>query len=166
MTVQNALSGLITQIDAAYDQLTKQAEMLRDAFFNDAKQNLAEGRMHVPIVITVTKIRGTYTSISWARMVAKKRNSNSKTMPFPRKISKGTGRGSKSFSYPATCFTFLDPEMRHLVLQYEKVLTLVREEANRLLQLRKDTIQLIEMDALTEELCAKLTSNLSLSGRA
>ena len=146
MHEKSDFQAIIQQIDAAYAALIERAELLRDSFFLDARDLLNNGRKHVPIVMSIQKSTGNSTAIRWARMYAKRGTENSKTKPIPRLISKGTGRGLKSYAYPATCFQFLEPEMRHLVLHYDKHLSVIREQASLLLNHRKGVQKLLVMD--------------------
>lgn len=156
-------NSMINQLDASYAELMKTAELYRHAFFIEAKECLGEQRKHVPIVIHIHKSPGNSSSICWARMLAKKGDGITKTKPFPRRIAKGTGRGRKTYSYPASCFQFLEPELRHLVLHYDKFLSVIREQASKLLQQRKEIVKLLEMEANGAEFYKNRLSLVTLS---
>ncbi len=124
-------------LDSTYDELMNGAQLLAEAFFIEAKDELEGDLTHIPIVISLRKHAGKSTSINWARMYISKGQSKGSARPVPRTIPRKTGKGKKVFTYPHEQFSFLQPKMKRLVLHYEAKLATIRELANTLLETRR-----------------------------
>ncbi|AYC31602.1 hypothetical protein D3880_03975 [Pseudomonas cavernae] len=157
------ISQIVTGLDEAYEALMDNAKALQEAFFIEAKENLEDGRSHVPIVIVLKKSNGNSTAINWARMLAKKGGDGKPTRPYPRAITRGTGRGKRSFYYPVERFAFLPQKMRKLVLYYDAILASIREQASAILDERRRIVAMADKISSVMEHCTAVSERVTLS---
>lgn len=127
MDHESTVPGAIAELDAIYGRLMALATEMAERFNTEAKEMLiGKGLKHIPIIMQVKQTSPNASSIIWTRIVFKKGVLGAKNSNYLKAVSKG-GRGEK---YPNSAFDFLNKDMKHLVLRYEKEAAAIREVAS------------------------------------
>lgn len=114
----DTLVSCLEQLDHQYEIYTDQALRFSERF----AQLGAELKQFLPILITVTQDkRCTSTTIRWSRVIPTGKAGGKKGF-----LLKPIRKGRTTYRYPASVFTFLEPDLRARVQRYEDDLALLR----------------------------------------
>lgn len=110
-----ALSECLALLDRQFDNLTAEARRVSDMYVAESDKVL------LPVVISVsTDKRYRSTTIRWCKAEHVWPNGKRRVALTPLR------KGRETHGYPASAFSFLEPELRARVLHFEEILTLLR----------------------------------------
>lgn len=112
----NAYDECLRALNRQFQELTQQAKDLQTRFMEQEH----EGKM-LPVLITVIEDkRYRSTAIRWSRAIPTRKDGKKHI------LAKAIPKGRDTHKYPASAFSFLEPELQAKVWHYEEMLSLLR----------------------------------------
>lgn len=143
---KSAQEAVVASLDEIYSSLVKQAELLKEAFFETALALHQGKRGHVPIVIMIKQSSPNAVSIFWAKVtVTRATPSQPKKGFLLTTINKGPGH-----KYRVSAFEKIQNPLKGVVRAYENQLAEIREACTRNREIRRLMIPHVKKTSIIE----------------